>query len=91
MRLVLPAAGDRELAVLVAPDEVCDALGLSLERGEDVTIEGRMVTTGERPLLVTESVIVAGVPIAVRDPGGGWSKKSAVDGQKAEKLEAEAE
>lgn len=74
VRLVLNVAGGRELAALVALDEVCEALGLSLRKGEEVTLRGQMVATGERPLFVTEAVVVDGAPIAVRDPAGGWAK-----------------
>jgi len=76
VRLVLRVAGGRELAVLVAPDKTCDALGLSLRPEEDVTVVGRLITTGERPLLVTEAVVVDGERVAVRDPQGGWVKAS---------------
>ncbi len=72
VRLVLNVAGATELAALVAPNKTCDALGLSLKTGEDVTIVGRMMTTGERPLLVTEAVVVDGRRIDVRAPNGGW-------------------
>lgn len=74
VRLVLHVAGGRELAALVALDEVCEALGLSLRTGEEVTLRGQMVTTGERPLFVAEAVVVDGAPVAVRDPAGGWAK-----------------
>ncbi len=74
VRLVLNVAGGRELAALVTLDEVCEALGLSLRKGEVVTLRGQMVTTGERPLFVTEAVVVDGAPVVVRDPAGGWAK-----------------
>lgn len=71
---MIVATGDKQLAVLVAPDEVCDGLGLSLRPGEEVTLAGRVVTTGERPLMVTEAVVADGKRIAVRSPDGGWVK-----------------
>lgn len=73
VRLVMRVAGGKELAVLVAPDEVCDALGLSLRKGDEITLAGQRITTGDRPLFVTEAVIVDGKRVAVRDPKGGWA------------------
>ena len=71
VRIVINTGG-RDLAVLVAPNDVCEALGLSLENGDDVTIEGRVMTTGERPLMVAEAVIVDGERVPVRSESGGW-------------------
>ncbi len=90
VRLVLTIAGGRELAALVAPDKVCETLGLSLEAGEDVTLVGRMITTGERPLLVTEAVVVDGRRIEVRDSKGGWVKPLEPKSDPAPKAEPEA-
>lgn len=71
VRMVIHTSG-RDLAVLVAPNDVCEALGLSLENGDEVTIEGRVMATGERPLMVTEAVIVDGERVPVRSASGGW-------------------
>lgn len=90
VRLVVRVTGGSELAVLVAPDKVCESLGLSLKTGEDVTLTGRMITTGERPLFVAETVELDGKPVSLRDPGGGWVKAAggeavaAEEGQTAE-------
>lgn len=70
VRLVVNTVGGGELLVLVAPDRTCEALGLSLRVGEEVELAGQMITTGERPLFVTEAVLVDGRRIAVRDSGG---------------------
>lgn len=73
VRLVIELAGGKELAVLVAPDEFCDHLGLSLKTDEEITVIGR-VMPGERPLLVASAVVVDGRRVDVRDAAGGWAK-----------------
>lgn len=73
VRLVVELPGGKEIAVLVAPDELCDALGLSLKADEEVTVIGQIVP-GERPLFVGSAVVVDGRRIDVRDAAGGWVK-----------------
>jgi len=73
VRLVLKLEGGKELAVLVAPDSLCDQLGLSLREGDEVTVFGHLMA-GARPLLVSRTLMVDGRRVDVRDESGGWAK-----------------
>ncbi|MDG2306775.1 MAG: hypothetical protein P8R42_19420 [Candidatus Binatia bacterium] len=83
VRLVIELAGGKELAVLVAPDELCDRLGLSLKVDEEIMVVGR-VMPGERPLLVTSVVVVDGRRVDIRDAAGGWAKPPEAEPREAE-------
>jgi len=65
---VSPDAGGR-LTVLVAPDPLCDALGLSLREGERIDVTGSLVA-GQTPMLVATQFNVDGRPVRVRDQQG---------------------
>jgi len=65
---VSPDAGGR-LTVLVAPDPLCDALGLSLREGERIDVTGSLVA-GQTPMLVATQFNVDGRTVRVRDQQG---------------------
>jgi hypothetical protein len=65
---VSPDAGGR-LTVLVAPDPLCDALGLSLREGERIDVAGSLVA-GQTPMLVATQFTVDGRTVLVRDQQG---------------------
>lgn len=71
VRLVLELKDGDSLAVLVAPDDLCTHLGLSLQPDQEVTVIGQEVK-GSRPLLVARMVVENGKRIAVRDAEGRW-------------------
>jgi hypothetical protein len=71
VRLALEMKDGGLLAVLVAPDALCDQLDLSLQPGETVTVIGREVK-GSRPLFVTRAIETSGRRVAVRDGQGRW-------------------
>ena len=68
VRLQVARAGGGQVAVLVAPDELCDRLGLSLREGEQVTVRGALFP-GRNPILITSEVVVDGKEIPVRNRG----------------------
>ena len=65
VRLEVEKSGGGEVAVLVAPDGVCDQLGLSLRTGEDVVVRGSLVA-GDHPILVAKTIVVDGREVEVR-------------------------
>jgi hypothetical protein len=65
---VTPDAGGR-LTVLVAPDSLCDALGLSLQAGERVDVTGSLLA-GQTPILIATQFNVDGRGVRVRDDQG---------------------
>jgi len=71
VRLVLELKDGDSLAVLVAPDDLCTHLGLSLQPDEEITVIGKEVK-GSRPLLVTRMVVEKGRRVVVRDAEGRW-------------------
>ena len=67
--LVERKAGD-QVTVLVGPDEDCDRLGLSLQSGETIDVEGALVK-GEHPILIASAFKTAdGKTIRIRDASG---------------------
>jgi hypothetical protein len=67
--LVERKAGD-QVTVLVGPDDLCDRLGLSLQSGETVDVEGALVK-GERPILIASAFkLPDGKTVRIRDASG---------------------
>ena len=75
VQLILELEGGAEMKVMVAPDALCDELGLALQAGEELTVIGYELS-GESPLLVARSVVVAGRRVDVRDARGVWVRPS---------------
>lgn len=69
VRLLVERKGSDPVTVLVAPEDVCDRLGLSLKTDETVVVEGAMLKS-DRPILVANSFVVDGKTIRVRDAEG---------------------
>lgn len=69
VRLLVERKEGDPVTVLVAPEEVCDRLGLSLKADEQVVVEGSLLKS-DRPILIATSFIVDGKPIRVRDAEG---------------------
>ena len=69
VRLEVSRAGAAPLSVLVAPNELLDALGLSLRPGEPIEVTGSLAMT-QNPILVAMSFTVDGKQIRVRDEQG---------------------
>ncbi|HZR80623.1 MAG TPA: OB-fold nucleic acid binding domain-containing protein [Candidatus Binatia bacterium] len=65
VRLEVERADGERVEVLLAPDDVCDQLGLSLRAGEQVRLEGSLFR-GRAPIVVASSVIVNGKAVSVR-------------------------
>lgn len=68
VRLQVARTSGGQVAVLLAPDELCDRLGLSLREGEQVTVRGALFP-GRNPILVASEVVVDGKEIPVRNRG----------------------
>jgi hypothetical protein len=67
--LVERKAGD-QVTVLVGPDDFCDRVGLSLQSGETVDVEGALVK-GERPILIAAAFKTPdGKTVRIRDASG---------------------
>jgi hypothetical protein len=69
VRLEIERSEGGRLSALVAPDERCDQLGLSLRPGEEVELEGSLFQ-GRSPILAVTAVIVGGSAVPVRDQRG---------------------
>jgi hypothetical protein len=69
VRLQVERADGSKVTVLVAPDDVCERLGLSLRTGETVDVAGALLKT-KQPILVATAFTVDGKTIAVRDGDG---------------------
>jgi hypothetical protein len=69
VRILVERASGGPVTVLVAPDDVCDRLGLSLKTGDEVSVDGNMLK-GERPILIATAFTVGGKQIRVRDADG---------------------
>ena len=69
VRLLVERTSGSPVTVLVAADDYCDRVGLSLRAGETITAEGKMVK-GERPILLASSVTVDGKTVQIRDASG---------------------
>jgi len=69
VRLLVAREGGGEITVLVAADDYCDRLGLSLRMGEMVDVEGSMLK-GERPILIVSSLTKDGKTVRIRDADG---------------------
>lgn len=64
VRLEVERSDGGQIAVLLAPDEVCEKLGLSLRAGEEIDVRGALYQ-GRSPILVAASVTVNGKEIQV--------------------------
>lgn len=69
VRLLVERKDGDPVTVLVAPEEVCDRLGLSLKADEQVIVEGPMLKS-DRPILIATEFVVDGKTIRVRDAEG---------------------
>lgn len=69
VRLLVERKEGDPVTVLVAPEEVCDRLGLSLKADEHVVVEGSMLKS-DRPILIATAFVVDGKTIHVRDAEG---------------------
>lgn len=69
VRLLVERKDGEPVTVLVAPEEVCDRLGLSLRAEEQVVVEGAMLKS-DRPILIATTFVVDGKTIRVRDADG---------------------
>lgn len=69
VRLLVERKDSDPVTVLVAPEDVCDRLGLSLKADENVVVEGAMLKS-DRPILIASSFVVDGKTIRVRDAEG---------------------
>ena len=69
VRLLVERKDGDPVTVLVAPEDVCDRLGLSLKADEKVVVEGSMLKS-DRPILIAGSFVVDGKTIRVRDAEG---------------------
>lgn len=69
VRLLVERKGGDPVTVLVAADDYCDRVGLSLRTGETVTAEGTMVK-GERPILLASKITTDGKTVQIRDAAG---------------------
>jgi hypothetical protein len=79
VRLLVEREGGEPVTVLVAADDYCDRVGLSLRSGEKIHVEGAMVK-GERPILIASSITAGGKTVRIRDASG---KLVAADGSAA--------
>ena len=69
VRLLVERKDGDPVTVLVAPEEVCDRLGLTLRADEPVVVEGSMLKS-DRPILIASAFVVDGKVIRVRDAEG---------------------
>jgi hypothetical protein len=69
VRLLVEQKGAEPVTVLVASEDVCDRLGLSLKTDEQIVVEGSMLKS-DRPILIASSFIVGDKTIRVRDAEG---------------------
>ena len=69
VRILVERKEGDPVTVLVAPEEVCDRLGLSLKADEQVVVEGSMLKS-DRPILIATAFVVDGKTIHVRDAEG---------------------
>jgi hypothetical protein len=69
VRLLVERKEGEPITVLVAPEEVCDRLGLSLKTDEQVVVEGSLLKS-DRPILIATAFIVDGKTVHVRDAEG---------------------
>ena len=69
VRLLVERKEGDPVTVIVAPEEVCDRLGLSLKAEEQVVVEGSLLKS-DRPILIASAFVVDGKTIRVRDADG---------------------
>jgi hypothetical protein len=70
VRLLVERKSGDQVTILVASDELCDRVGLSLQSGETVDVEGALVK-GERPILIASAFKMPdGKTIRIRDASG---------------------
>jgi hypothetical protein len=69
VRLLVERKEGDPVTVIVAPEEVCDRLGLSLKADEQVIVEGSLLKS-DRPILIASAFVVDGKTIRVRDADG---------------------
>lgn len=69
VRLLVERKEGDPMTVIVAPEEVCDRLGLSLRAEEQVVVEGSLLKS-DRPILIATAFVVDGKTIRVRDADG---------------------
>ena len=69
VRLLVERKEGDPVTVIVAPEEVCDRLGLSLKAAEQVVVEGSLLKS-DRPILIATAFVVDGKTIRVRDADG---------------------
>jgi hypothetical protein len=70
VRLLVERKSGDQITILVAANELCDRVGLSLQTGETVDVEGSLVK-GERPILIaSEFKMPDGKTIRIRDAAG---------------------
>lgn len=69
VRLLVERKDGEPVTVLVAPEEVCDQLGLSLKADEQVVVDGTMLKS-DRPILIATAFVVGDKTIRVRDAEG---------------------
>lgn len=81
VRLLVERKEGEPVTVLVASEDVCDRLGLSLKTDEQVVVEGSMLKS-DRPILIASTFIVGDKTIRVRDAEGKILDPAAADGAK---------
>jgi hypothetical protein len=69
VRLLVERKDGEPVTVLVASEDVCDRLGLSLKNDEQIVVEGSMLKS-ERPILIASVFIIGEKTIRVRDAEG---------------------
>jgi hypothetical protein len=69
VRLLVERKDGEPVTVLVASEDVCDRLGLSLKADEQIVVEGSMLKS-DRPILIASAFIVGDKTIRVRDADG---------------------
>ena len=71
VRLTVESEGGDAVSVLVAPDELCEKLGLSLKVNDSIDATGTMMP-GKPSLLVVSELEVDGRRLELRDGQGRW-------------------
>lgn len=86
VRLLVERKDGDPVTVIVAPEEVCDRLGLSLKAEEQVVVDGSLLKS-DRPILIATAFVVDGRTIRVRavdgrivDPGAPAGEAGAAPG-----------
>jgi hypothetical protein len=80
VRLLVEQKGAEPVTVLVASEDVCDRLGLSLKADEHVVVEGSMLKS-DRPILIANAFVVGDKTIRVRDAEGKVLDPAVVAGE----------